>query len=162
MAKDGDSKQGLSTFRTQVYAQCYKHAMLKKFQNPCAILIQVFIFVIMLYWNNWGLHLYKLEGECHGEREGAYWVNGLSCSIVGRAPERTAEPPQEEAGPQGPRSMADEGVKGGMMVDSPPHQPQKRTVNIPVSRYRKHLQPCWLFNPLPLFLLGTRPVAIEP
>ena len=47
----------------------------------------------------------------------------MSCSIVGRAPERTAEPPQEEAGPQGPRSMADEGVKGVMMVDSPPHQP---------------------------------------
>ena len=49
-----------------------------------------------------------------------------SSSIVGRAPERTAEPPQEEAGPQGPRSMADEGVKGVMMVDSPPHQPQKK------------------------------------
>ena len=52
----------------------------------------------------------------------------MSCSIVGRAPERTAAPPQEEAGPQGPRSMADEGVKGVMMVDSPPHQPQKKMV----------------------------------
>ena len=49
----------------------------------------------------------------------------MSCSIVGRAPERTAEPPQEEAGPQGPRSMADEGVKGVMMVDSPPSSKKK-------------------------------------
>ena len=53
----------------------------------------------------------------------------MSCSIVGRAPERTAEPPQEEAGPQGPRSMADEGVKGVMMVDSPPHQPLNGFLN---------------------------------
>ena len=33
---------------------------------------------------------------------------------------------QIRAGPQGPRLMADEGVKGVMMVDSPPHQPQKK------------------------------------
>ena len=44
----------------------------------------------------------------------------------GESSERTEEPNQIQAGPQGPRSMADEGVKGVMMVDSPPHQPQKK------------------------------------
>ena len=43
----------------------------------------------------------------------------------GESSERTAKPQQIRAGPQGPRSMADEGVKGVMMVDSPPHQPKK-------------------------------------
>ena len=42
-----------------------------------------------------------------------------SSSIVGRDPMRTAEPPQIH-------SEADEGVKGVMMVDLPPHQPHKK------------------------------------
>ena len=48
----------------------------------------------------------------------------------GESSERTEEPNQIQAGPQGPRSMADEGVKGVMMVDSPPHQPKKKTVTL--------------------------------
>ena len=44
----------------------------------------------------------------------------------GESPVRPAEPQTDIVGPQRPRSEADEGVKGVMMVDLPPHQPHTK------------------------------------
>ena len=74
-----------------------------------------------------------------------------SSSIVGRAPERTAEPPQEEAGPQGPRWLM-KVRKGFLEVDPPLHQPQKKRKQL--YRYRKNVNvlavQLWLFTYSPL------------
>ena len=48
------------------------------------------------------------------------------CPSGGESPERPAEPQTDIVGPQRPRSEADEGAKGVMMVDSRPHQPHKK------------------------------------
>ena len=50
-----------------------------------------------------------------------------SSSIVGIAPERTAEPPQDKAGPQGPRWLM-KVRKGFLEVDLPLHQPKKKKI----------------------------------
>ena len=51
------------------------------------------------------------------------------CPSGGESPERPAEPQTDIVGPQRPRSEADEGAKGVMMVDSPPHQPHTKKKN---------------------------------
>ena len=48
------------------------------------------------------------------------------CPSGGESPERPAEPQTDIVGPQRPRSEADEGAKGVMMVDSRPHQPHTK------------------------------------